>query len=100
NPVAARMLGTIPAQRFADGLRAGAPDAERSGLIASYCRTMETGEPTDHRIQYDSGQRKSWFRINACRAGSALLVHFWDVTQETETHAALRESEAERNRTE
>jgi len=100
NPVAARMVGTSPEQRFANGLRAGAPDAERSGLLASYCRTMETGEPTDRRIQYDSGQRKSWFRINACRAGSALLVHFWDVTQETETRDALRETEAERDRTE
>src|SRR5215469_5659166 len=100
NPVAARMVGASPAVRFAAGLRAGAPDVERSGLLASYCRTMETGEPTDRRIQYDSGQRKTWFRISACRAGSLLLVHFRDVTQETETRAALRETEAERDRTE
>ena len=100
NPVAARMVGSPPAERFARGLRAGAPDAERSGLLASYCRTMETGQPTDRPVQYDSGHKKSWFRITACRAGSALLVHFRDVTQETETRAALRETEAERDRTE
>jgi PAS domain S-box-containing protein len=61
---------------------------------------METGEPTDRRIQYDSGSRKSWFRVSASRAGAALVVHFWDVTSETETRAALRQTEADRDRTE
>ena len=100
NPAAARIVGTSPAVRFADSLRAAAPDLERSGLLASYCRTMETGEPTDRRIQYDSGSRKSWFRVSASRAGAALVVHFWDVTSETETRAALRQTEADRDRTE
>jgi PAS domain S-box-containing protein len=100
NPVAARLVGASPATRFADGLRAGAPDAARSGLLASYCRTMETGEATDRRIQYLTGDRRSWFRVSASRAGPVLVVHFWDVTQETETRDALRETELERDRTE
>src|SRR5215469_5177855 len=78
NPVAARMVGAPPAVRFASGLRSGAPDAERSGLLASYCRTMETGEPTDRRIQYIAGDTRSWFRVSASRAGESLVVHFWD----------------------
>jgi PAS domain S-box-containing protein len=100
NPAAARIVGTSPAVRFANGLRADARDVERSGLLDSYCRTMETGEPTDRRVQYDSGSRKSWFRVSASRAGAALVVHFWDVTTETETRAALRQTEADRARTE
>ena len=100
NPVAARMVGTSPAMRFADGLRAGAPEVERSGLLASYCRTMETGEATDRRIQYLSENRRSWLRVSASRAGPVLVVHFWDVTQETETRDALRETELDRDRTE
>ncbi|HZJ52602.1 MAG TPA: ATP-binding protein [Myxococcaceae bacterium] len=100
NPAAARIVGSSPAVRFANGLRKEAPDVEHSGLLATYCRTMETGEPTERRIQYDSGHRKSWFRVSASRAGAALVVHFWDVTAETETHAALRQTEADRDRTE
>ena len=100
NPVAAHMLGTPPAMKFAGGLRAGAPEVERSGLLAAYCRTMETGEPTDRRIQYLSADRRSWFRVSASRAGDALVVHFWDVTQETETRDALLESELDRDRSE
>jgi PAS domain S-box-containing protein len=100
NPVAERMVGTPPAVRFARGLRAGAPDVERSGLLAAYSRTMETGEPTDQRIQYVSGDRRSWFRVSASRAGDVLVVHFWDVTQETETRDALFETALERDRTE
>ena len=100
NPVAARMLGASPEVRFAAGLRAGAPDVERSGLLAAYCRTMETGEPTDRRIQYLTEGRRSWFRVSASRASQVLVVHFWDVTQETETRDALLETELDRDRTE
>jgi PAS domain S-box-containing protein len=100
NPVAARMGSTPPALRFANGLRAGAPDLERWGLLAAYCRTMETGEPTDRRIQFVSGDTRSWFRVRASRAGEILVVRFWDVTQETETRDALFETELERDRTE
>ena len=100
NPVAARMVGTRPEVRFAGGLRAGAPDVERSGLLAAYCHTMETGEPTDRRIQYLGPERRSWFRVSASRAGQALVVHFWDVTQETETRDALLETELDRDRSE
>ena len=100
NPAAARIVRMSPAARFPNSLRTDAPDVERSGLLASYCRTMETGEPTDRRIQHDSGVRKSWFRVSAARAGPTLVVHFWDVTTETETHAALRQTEADRDLTE
>ena len=47
------------AERFAQGLRAGAPDLERSGLLASYVRTMETGEPTERR---PLSCKTPWFR--------------------------------------
>ena len=100
NPVATRMGSTPPALRFVNGLRAGAPDVERWGLLAAYCKTMETGEPTDRRIQLVSGDRRSWFRVRASRAGEVLVVRFWDVTQETETRDALFETELERDRTE
>ncbi|HTS82990.1 MAG TPA: ATP-binding protein [Myxococcaceae bacterium] len=100
NPVAARMVGTTPVSRFVPGLGAGAKDAERSGVLGSYCRTLETGEPTERRVQDDSGPLKRWLRIHATRAGSALVVRLRDVTRETETHAALAASEAERDRTE
>ena len=100
NPAALRAVNATAEQKLGQSMRATAPDAERSGLLASYARTMETGEPTDLRINYDDGRVRGWFRIHANRAGSALLVHFRDVTQEAETHAALRETEAERDRTE
>ena len=100
NPVALRAVNSTLEQKLGQSLRITAPDAQRSGLLASYVRTVETGEPTDLRIHYDDGRVSGWFRIHASRAGPALLVHFRDVTQETETHAALRETEAERDRTE
>lgn len=100
NPAAARAVGRTPREKIGQSLRASAPDAERSGMLASYCRTMETGEPTDLRIHYDDGRVRGWFQIHASRSGSALLVHFRDVTREAETLAALRESEAEHDRTE
>ena len=100
NPVATRMGSTPPAVRFVNGLRAGGPEVERWGLLAAFCKTMETGEPTDRRIQLVSGDRRRWFRVRASRAGEILVVRFWDVTQETETRDALFETELERDRTE
>ena len=87
-------------EKVGQSLKESAPDAERSGMLASYARTMETGEPTDLRIHYDDGRVSGWFRIQAYRAGRALLVHFQDATQEAQTHAALRQTEAERDQTE
>ena len=100
NPAAARIIGRQPQERVGQSLRATAPDAERSGMLARYIRTMESGEPTDALIHYDDGRIGGWFRIHASRAGEALLVHFRDVTAEKRAELALRDSEAERGRTE
>ena len=100
NPVSLAAVNARLDDRLGRSLRETVPDAERSGLLASYARTMETGKPTDLRIHYDDGRVKGWFRIHASRAGSSLLVHFRDVTQEAETHVALQKTEAERDRTE
>ena len=100
NPAAGRVIGREPGEKVGQSLRASAPDAERSGMLARYVRTMETGEPTDALIHYDDGRIGGWFRIHASRAGEALLVHFRDVTAEKKAELALRDSEAERGRTE
>ena len=99
NPLADRAMGTPPAE-VARAIREHAPEADRWGLLPSYARTMETGEPTDRRVVHDIGLGKSFFRVNATRAGSLLVVHFWDLTQETETRDALRDAEEDRDRTE
>ena len=100
NPAAARILGRAPGDKLGQSLRTTAPDAERSGMFARYVRTMETGEPTDALIHYDDGRIGGWFRIHASRAGEALLVHFRDVTAEKKAEVTLRDTEAERDRTE
>ena len=100
NPPALQAVGARLEDKVGQSLKASAPDAERSGMFASYARTMETGEATELRIRYDDGRISGWFRVQASRAGNALLVHFRDVTQEARTDAALRQTEAERDQTE
>jgi PAS domain S-box-containing protein len=100
NPVALAVVNSTLEEKLGKSLCVSAPDAERSGLLASYSHTMETGEPTDLRLQYDDGRLKGWFRVQASRAGGALLVQFRDITQETETQVALSQTQAERDFTE
>ncbi|MGZ6132229.1 MAG: ATP-binding protein, partial [Myxococcaceae bacterium] len=100
NPPALQAVSARLEDKVGQSLKASAPDAERSGMLASYVRTMETGEATELRIHYDDGRISGWFRIQASRAGDALLVHFRDVTQEARTDAVLRQTEAERDQTE
>ena len=100
NPVALRAVSARLEEKVGQSLNASAPDAERSGLLASYARTMETGEPTDLRIHYDDGRVSGWFRIQAQPRRPRPAGPLPDVTQETQTHAALRQTEAERDRTE
>ena len=100
NPSALRVLGPERVQKLDQGLLAVAPDIARWGLLAAYARTMDTGEPTDLRVDTGGGETKGWFRVHASRAGPALLVHLRDVTQEAETRAALQKTEAERDQTE
>src|SRR5262249_32929560 len=92
NPAAARVIGRNPEEKIGQSLRATAPDSERSGMLARYVRTMESGEPTDALIHYDDGRIGGWFRIHASRAGEMLLVHFRDVTAEKKAELALRDS--------
>ena len=100
NPAALQAVSAPVRQALGQGLLAVAPDAQRWGLLAAYTRTMETGQPTDLRIDQDQGPVKGSFRIHASRAGTALLIHLRDVTREAETQAALQKTEAERDQTE
>ncbi len=100
NPAALQVVSTPIRQKLEQGLLAVAPDAERWGLLAAYTRTMESGEPTDLRIDRNEGPIRGSFRIHASRAGGALLIHLRDVTREAETQAALQKTEAERDQTE
>ena len=100
NQAALQLVSAPIKQNLARGLLAVAPDVERWGLLTAYIRTMESGEPTNIRIDADSGPVKGSFRVHASRAGEALLIHLRDVTQEAQTQAALQKTEAERDQTE
>ncbi|HSP20231.1 MAG TPA: hypothetical protein VLQ79_11995, partial [Myxococcaceae bacterium] len=65
NPPALKAVSARLEEKLGQSLRATAPDAERSGMLASYARTVETGEPTDLRIHYDDGRVSGWFRVQA-----------------------------------
>ena len=102
NSVAARSVGTSPAVRFAQRpARRTRPTWSARACSPATARTMETGEPTDRRLHVRLRRRR--------RAGSASTPTVphprWSCTSgtsppETETRDALRQTEADRDRTE
>ena len=57
------------------------PSHQNLGLIKSYIKVMETGEPFRTEIFYDNDGLHNWLLIKATRMEGRLLVNFNDITE-------------------
>lgn len=62
---------------------------ENSELYRRYVRVVETGEPHDCEIHYESEGISGWFRNMAVRSGDGVAVSFADITERKRAEMAL-----------
>lgn len=65
-----------------------------SELFERYVRVVETGEPHDLELFYESEGIVGWFRNMTVKLEDGIAIFFSDITERKQTEAALRKSEA------
>ncbi len=95
NPTAARILRHQPDELVGQRLLEVLPgNKTNSELFERYIRVVETGEPHDIEIPYESEGIKGWFRNMTVKLEDGIAVSFSDITERKRMEEALRQSEA------
>lgn len=82
NLIGHRLLSVLPGNR------------ENSELFERYVQVVETGQPHDIELFYESEGISGWFRNMTVKLEDGIAVFFSDITERKQTEAALRKSEA------
>ena len=81
NPAAGCLLRRSPEELVGRRLLDVLPgNSTSSDLFKRYVRVVETGEPHDCELFYDSDGIQGWFRNMAVRLGNGIAVSFSDIT--------------------
>lgn len=99
---ASDILRTAAPGLDADGTRLSIllPSAGTSDVLEAFRHVMETGETLDRDFQREDATLGGWIHCRAVRVGDRLVVSTQDITQRKAAEAALRRSEAMRDRAE
>lgn len=82
NPAAGRILRRRPEELVGRRLLDVMPgNKDASDLFDRYMRVIETGEPHDYELHYESEDIQGWFRNMAVKLGDGVAVCFGDITK-------------------
>ncbi|MEG3436336.1 PAS domain-containing protein [Pannus brasiliensis CCIBt3594] len=94
NPMAGKLLRLPPdaliGERLLDKFPGNKTDSE---LFDRYVRVVETGEPHDIELFYNSEDLIGWYRNMAVKLEDGVAVFFTDITERKHAELALQESE-------
>ncbi|RPI91778.1 MAG: PAS domain S-box protein, partial [Chloroflexi bacterium] len=92
NPEAGRILAHAPENLIGRRLLDVLPgNKNNSELFERYVQVVETGEPHDLELYYDSERITGWFRNMCVRLGDGVAVSFSDITERKRIEIVERE---------
>lgn len=95
NPEAGRILRHAPAELVGRRLLEVLPGNKTdSDLFDRYVRVVETGQPHDYELCYQSEDIRGWFRNMTVKLGDGVAICFADITERKRVEGALRELNA------
>ena len=98
NPQGEKLLGTTAEDLVGHRVRAIMPEQEEMGLIDAYRDVVETGEPFDAEVRYDTGEGETWFQVMAVSVDDGVAVTFRDISERKEAAQAMAAANAKLER--
>jgi two-component system cell cycle sensor histidine kinase/response regulator CckA len=89
NPQAEKIIGSAAEDVVGDHLRESMPTQEEKGLFEAYREVVETGEPAEMEIRYDT--LDAWFHVMAVKVENGVAVTYRDITERKEAERRIRE---------
>ena len=91
NPQAEKLIGRTAEEVVGDRLRETMPKHEEKGLFQAYREVVETGEPAELEIHYDTDTLDAWFHVMAVKVENGVAVTYRDITERKEAERRIRE---------
>jgi PAS domain S-box-containing protein len=98
NPQAEKMLGTTAGDLVGHRVGRIMPEQEEMGLLDAYRDVVETGEPFDTEVRYDTEDGTRWFQVMAVSVDDGVAVTFRDVSERKEAAQAMAAANAKLER--
>jgi PAS domain S-box-containing protein len=98
NPQAEKLLGTTAEDLVGHHVGRIMPEQETMGLLDAYREVVETGEPFDTEVRYDTGEGERWFQVMAVSVDDGVAVTFRDISERKEAAQAMAAANAKLER--
>ena len=89
NPQAEKLIGSAAEDIVGARLRETMPKQEEKGLFEAYRNVVETGEPAEMKVHYDT--LDAWFQVMAVKVENGVAVTYRDITDRKEAEQQIRE---------
>jgi PAS domain S-box-containing protein len=98
NPQAEKVLGHTADNLVGHRLRRVMPEQEENGLYEAYCTVVETGEPMETEVEFETQEGTAWFQVMAVSVDDGVAVTFRDITERKEAAQAMAAANAKLER--
>jgi PAS domain S-box-containing protein len=98
NPQAEKMLGTTAEDLVGHRVSRIMPEQEEMGLLDAYREVVETGEPFDTEVRYDTEEGARWFQVMSVSVDDGVAVTFRDISERKEAAQAMVSANAKLER--
>ena len=98
NPQAEKLIGHTAEDLVGNRVGRIMPEQEEMGLLDAYRSVVETGEPFETEIRYETDDVDSWFHIMAVSVDDGVAVTFRDISERKEAAQAMAAANAKLER--
>jgi len=91
NPQAEKLIGSTADEIVGMRLRKHMPRQEEKGLFEAFRGVVETGEPAEMEIHYDTDRLDAWYQVMAVKVENGVAVTYRDITDRKEAERRIRE---------
>ncbi|WP_375802030.1 ATP-binding protein [Salinibacter sp.] len=98
NPQAEKLIGSAAEDVVGVRLREAMPKQEEKGFFEDYCEVVESGEPVEREVRYDTDDLDAWFHVMAVKVDDGVAVTYRDITERKEAARAMAAANAKLER--